>query len=177
MPTNHTYKIRDLSCQEKTQLKQEISSIDDKFWIKHFKIPHRLLSLRDGETIHINWPADNIFQQMPERPELVPEILDLINNIISPNQLGRAYIHRLKPGDCIEKHSDQIHVKNLNIQDRYHIYFDIPESSVLYVDDSVIENKKQFENSIVNFALSRMHYYKNYSDQNWYFLVFDKINQ
>jgi hypothetical protein len=112
-----------------------------------------------------------------ERRNELPNVWNFILECLGDDAVGRAYIHRLKPNDSINKHHDDIHVKSMNILNRYHIYLDIPDNVELFFDDENVENPLQFKNTLVDFALSRLHYYKNWSNQNWYFIVFDKIEK
>jgi hypothetical protein len=175
MPIKKTQVIRKLSLSEQLTIEKEIAAIDCVNWIKHFKVKIKLLDLVDGESIHLNWPAKNEFQQMPERPELTPKTFEILCNHVSPRLLGRAYIHRLKPGDKINLHNDRVSVQQLNILNRYQIYLNIPRPASLMFENQLVKNLDNFENSLVDFALEKNHSYHNLSDQNWYFIVFDAI--
>jgi len=175
MPIEKTKVIRKLSLSEQLTIQKEIESIDCANWIKHFKVKIKLLDLVDGESIHLNWPAKNEFQRMPERSELTPKTFEILYNQVSPRLLGRAYIHRLKPGDKINLHNDRVSVQQLNILNRYQIYLNIPRPVSLVFENQLVKNLDDFENSLVDFALEKNHSYHNHSDQNWYFIVFDAI--
>lgn len=172
MPAASTEIVRALTEAEIKDFTEEISSIPAEYWVKHYPIPNRLLSLRDGKSVHINWPSQNPRIVLNERSEQVPKIWNFICEYTNGNA-GRAYIHRLKPNDTIIKHHDKIHVSALNIKKRYHIYLDIPDNAQLYLDDGLVDSPQKFQFTLVDFALERLHYYKNYSDQTWYFIVFD----
>ena len=176
MPATNTTIIRSLSADEIQSFTREITEIPKNKWRKHYPIRNRT-KLRDGESIHLNWISDEKYDFIREQKDQAPMIWKFIQDYLDSHVIGRAYIHRLKPGDSIIKHNDQVHVQSLKIISRYHIYLDIPDSVELFLDDKIEDNPQCFRFTISDFALSRDHYYKNNSDQNWYFIVFDKLEK
>jgi hypothetical protein len=174
MPADNTRIIRSLTKTEIHDFTEEIIGLPNGHWVKHYPIPDQLLRLRDGESVHINWPKNNSSMMIVERRNQVSKIWNFMCEFTDHN-VGRAYIHRLKPGDKIDSHHDQIQIKKLSIANRFHIYLDIPEKSEIVFDNQTISDCKIFKNTLVDFSLGNLHSYKNLDEINWYFIVFDRI--
>jgi hypothetical protein len=172
MPANQTEIIRSLTQEEQHNICTELAQIDSSVWIKHV-LPYQknLTALYEGLTIHLNWSNPLI----PTRPELFPNTMNIIDNVLNGGLLGRAYIHKILPKCKIRLHNDLIHAKKMNIVRRYQIYLEIPSPVTLILDNQIVANPNDYQNSLVDFALCLPHAYENHSDQDWVFVVFDEI--
>lgn len=167
-----TKVVQYLSEKEKADLYSEVSS--STIWAPH-STNYKKTALKEGVTCHLHWVLDD--------DELTPTINNLnifpitelfIKNLFPNDDLGRVYWHNLRPNNKIDLHNDKMFnfVKNNRITNRYQVYLDIPENFVLMFDGQITDHKN-FENSLVDFSLQKNHYYKNTSNENVYFLVFD----
>lgn len=172
MPAETTTVIRPLTDQEKYDISLEIQRVDPTFWIRHV-LPHQAhyTALYEGRTIHLNWSN----QDLPNRQEFFPKTMNIIEKIINGHQLGRCYIHKILPQCKIRRHNDSVPVAQLKINRRYQIYLDIPHNVEMLLDDKLVPNPGYYQWSLVDFALTQPHSYKNHSDQDWIFIVFDEI--
>lgn len=164
--------LRNLTESEILELKNDLNSIDH-LWEDH----HPPTALAYGKTIYLNTCTDNLLFKSSIL-DSIPVTNNIINEIVEPFNLGRAYWHRLMPSNIITTHTDEnvSFVKNKKLEHRYQIYLDCPLEAILILDD-VVRDVKEFENTVVDFALTKTHYYNNASLTPWYFLVFDALNE
>ena len=165
--------IRKLTSLEISDLKEELAN-NDSLWIYHAS-DLRLTSLKDGKSIHLQWCNDKL-QVVTDNWKHFPETQQLLKSIVGDNTLGRVYWHRLLPGDKINPHTDANipFVQSNKLIRRYQIYLDIDTNVEIFFDNRIIDIN-QISNSIIDFPLKSMHYYKNNSNSIVYLLVFDDV--
>jgi len=83
---------------------------------------------------------------------------------------GRVYLHRLHPGGIIPKHQDDNDQPYFSIIKRYQLFLNIPEN--IFIESEPLPLK----NSILCFNHLKFHYYKNKSNEDLFFCVFDLFN-
>ena len=111
---------------------------------------------------------------MPIYPELFPITIKFIKDIIGEYYLGKAFVHRLKTKDRILRHCDLKITEISSLIKRYHIYLNIPVGMEIEFDGAVVDDPSKFRNTLVDFSLKNMHSYKNNSEENFIFIVFDQ---
>jgi len=166
--------IRKLTVEEIYTLKQELS-LNDNLWLPHS--PNlNLTALKDGKSIHIQWYDDNL-NLVSSNWDKFPKTKLLLDSFNAGNKLGRVYWHRLLPNEIIQPHNDSLipFVSSGQLLFRYQIYLDIDQSIVIYIDGKKIDNLN-IENSLIDFELRNIHYYKNSSNTSFYLLVFDIVS-
>jgi hypothetical protein len=130
-----------------------------------------------GKTVYLNMCGNDLelYHSILDR---LPHTKKIIMDTVGPYYIGRAYWHRLLPGDRIDAHTDAAveFVKNNKLEHRYQIYLDCMPENILVLDN-IFQDNKEFEYTVVDFDLTKVHYYKNRSAEPWYFLVFDALNQ
>jgi hypothetical protein len=169
--------LRKLTSDEILKLKLELNDIDH-LWSDHSsdhtKYP---TALKTGKTVYLNQCTNKLVFKSSILNTL-PNTNKIISDIVGSNYIGRAYWHRLMPLNTIESHTDsQVDfVKDNKLTHRYQIYLECTSENIIILDDTY-KNSVEFEYSIVDFALTNIHYYKNNSSKPWYILVFDELNQ
>lgn len=165
--------IRKLTSLEISDLKEELEN-NDSLWIDHV-FDLKYTALKDGKSIHLQW-CDNELVVTREKWELFSKTKNILKSIIGDNDMGRVYWHRLLPGDKINAHNDANlpFVQSNKLIHRYQIYLDIDTNVEIFFDNRVID-VNQISNSIIDFPLKSMHYYKNNSNSTVYLLVFDDV--
>ena len=143
-------------------IKTEILSITD--WNLHSTKNNT--ALEEGKTKWIVKMLDDLTIIEDNRFEL-PIISKMIHSIVS--NLGRAYVHRLKPGQCIRKHNDSKIGIAPFIKQRYQYFIDIPKGVVINCEGNPKSNEVFSFNHLVD------HSYYNGSNENFYMVVFDDI--
>jgi hypothetical protein len=130
-----------------------------------------------GKTVHLN-ACDNELIFKYSILNSLPNTNKIISDIVGSNYIGRVYWHRLMPNDTINAHTDSDieFVKDNKLIHRYQIYLECVARNIIILDDEY-KNSVEFEYSLVDFALTNTHYYKNKSNKPWYLLVFDAVNQ
>jgi hypothetical protein len=97
--------------------------------------------------------------------------IDVISKYVSEfnsnPRFGRAYIHRLKPGNIIGRHRDYNDQPYFSTIKRYQLFLDIPENVI--IESSPMPTK----NSVFWFNHNVEHYYENAGTENLIFCVFD----
>ena len=166
--------LRNLTEDEILDLKNDLNSIEH-LWEDH----HKPTALSYGKTIYLQ--QGDCFSTPILRSSILKRVSNtckIIESIVKPYYVGRAYWHRLMPGDIINAHNDlQVDfVRKKILERRYQIYLECPDECIL-LDDKKHRNVKEIENTVVDFALTKSHYYNNASLTPWYFLVFDALNK
>jgi len=164
--------IRKLNPIEISSLKEELNSAE-YLWSPHSN-DLKETALKDGKSIHIQWCNDSL-EVTYEKWELFPKTHQLLKSIVKGN-IGRVYWHRLLPGESIEPHTDEYipFVKSKQLQHRYQIYLDVDQDITIHFNRGNVEGSS-ISNSIIDFPLRSVHYYKNKSNSILYLLVFDEI--
>lgn len=145
--------------------------------------PHSLpTALRHGKTIYLQQidEAEIIKLNLKlslSRLDKCPKTKIILQKIAGNGLISRCYWHKLMPGDKIERHNDRdlIFVMNGVLAHRYQIYLDSDPRFVLELDGKIVPTKP-WENTVIDFALEKMHFYHNTSDKPWTFLVFDVLH-
>lgn len=165
--------IRNLTPSEIADLKEELEK-NDILWTNHV-YDLNYTALKEGKSIHLQW-TDTDLNIIREKWELFQKTKNILKSIIGDNDMGRVYWHRLLPGDKINAHTDANipFVKSGKLKNRYQIYLEVDNDVEIFFDNRIIDGLK-ISNSIINFPLKSMHYYKNNSNSTVYLLVFDDI--
>ena len=165
--------IRKLTSLEISDLKEELAN-NDSLWIDHV-FDLKYTALKDGKSIHLQW-CDNELVVTREKWESFPKTKNILKSITSNNTIGRVYWHRLLAGENINAHNDANlpFVLSNKLIHRYQIYLDIDTNVEIFFDNRIID-VNQISNSIIDFPLKSMHYYKNNSNSVVYLLVFDDV--
>ena len=169
--------LRKLTSDEILGLKYDLERIDH-LWADHSYDPIKYpTALREGKSIHLH-NCDNDLVLWDSILDTVGSTKNIISDTIGSYHIGRVYWHRLMPGDSIDAHSDieVKFVKTNKLVHRYQIYLECMPENILMLD-AEYKNNKDFEYTVVDFALTKIHYYKNRSSVPWYLLVFDALNQ
>jgi hypothetical protein len=165
--------IRKLTSLEISDLKEELAN-NDSLWTNHI-YDLKYTALKEGKSIHLQWTDDdlNIIQK---KWKLFQKTKNILKSILGDNKIGRVYWHRLLPGDKINAHTDVYipFVKSNKLKNRYQIYLEIDNDVEIFFDNRIIDGLK-ISNSIINFPLKSMHYYRNNGNSTVYLLVFDDI--
>ena len=169
--------ILKLSPEDKIIVKQCFESLNTaNLWGPHHGAASGALS--SGKTIWLR-PKNG-----PWRLQEINEI-SLLKNILSKYQtllrpdiveevthtFGRVYLHRLQPGEFVERHYDYNDQPYMSYLTRFQLYSDIPEGNIIEIDPKVEEN------SFLYFNHNAWHEYKNHSQSNLYFIVYDLISK
>jgi hypothetical protein len=169
--------LRKLTEEEILKLKLELNNIDH-LWSDHSQnqITHPT-ALKTGKTVHLNSCSNKLVFESSILKTL-PDTNKIISDIVGSNHIGRAYWHRLMPENSINFHTDGDieFVKDNKLIHRYQIYLECTSENIIILDGTY-KNSVEFEYSVVDFALTNIHYYKNWSSLPWYLLVFDAVNQ
>ena len=165
--------IKKLTLDNISILKEELLS-NDSLWSQHFP-DLNLTALKDGKSIHLQW-CDRNLTVTHEIWKLFPKTHNLLKTLVGKNDLGRVYWHRLLPNNTINPHDDAnlAFVKTGKLQHRYQIYLDVDDEVEIFFGGRIIESGL-ISNSVIDFPLKSMHYYKNNSNSILYLLVFDDI--
>ena len=165
--------IRKLSILEISNLTEELET-NSNLWTYH-ATDLNLTSLKEGKSIHIQW-CDDELRVVTDNWGYFPKTQQLLKNIVGDNALGRVYWHRLLPGDKIDAHTDAdiSFVKSGELLHRYQIYLDVNKNVSIIFKNQIIDGTI-ISNSIIDFPLKSIHYYKNNSNVTLYLLVFDDI--
>ncbi len=175
--TETTKILRKLTDEEILMLKLELDSIDH-LWSDHSSDQiTRPTALKMGKTVHLNSCSNELVFEYSILNTL-PNTNKIISDIVGSNYIGRAYWHRLMPENQIDFHTDSDieFVKDNRLIHRYQIYVECTSKNIIILDGTY-KNSAEFEYSVVDFALTNVHYYKNWSNKPWYLLVFDAVNQ
>ena len=165
--------VKKLTLDDIYTLKEELLS-NASLWSPH--VPDlNLTSLKDGNSIHLQW-CDDELNIVTDNWKYFPKTQKLLKNIVSDNNLGRVYWHRLLSGDKINAHTDANipFVKSGDLQHRYQIYLDIDTNVVIFFNKHLIDVDR-ITNTVIDFPLKSLHYYINNSKSALYLLVFDDI--
>ncbi len=165
--------IKKLTLGDISILEEELLA-NDSLWSQHFP-DLRLTALKEGKSIHLQW-CDKDLVVTNSIWDLFPKTLNILKSVVGENTLGRVYWHRLLPNETIHLHSDNglSFVKSGQLKHRYQIYLDIDKDVEIYFADRIIEGSR-ISNSVIDFPLKSMHYYKNKSNSTLYLLVFDDV--
>lgn len=135
----------------------------------HSDVEHYMRSspLRHGKTVWLRKGLD----ENRENTELFlnAHILTLSVGLLLGGRcrVGRAYIHRLQPGQRIDRHNDSEQTYYYRVE-RYQVYLNKPEGMVIYHDGPDIE-----AGHLMYFNHFAFHEYINNSNEDFYLLVFD----
>lgn len=169
--------LRKLTDEEILMLKLDLNNIDH-LWSNHSldQTTHPT-ALGMGKTVHLNSCNNELVFEYSILNTL-PNTNKIISDIVGSNHIGRAYWHRLMPENQIDFHTDSDipFVKDNRLIHRYQIYLECTSKNIIILDGTY-KNSAEFEYSVVDFALTNVHYYKNWSSKPWYLLVFDAVNQ
>lgn len=171
---DNTHVVREIDQEDLYHLYHEV--VNAVIWKPHSE-NLKNTALKEGFSCHVHWVLDddNLTVNLDNRKKF-PKTMEVIKKLFPKKKFGRIYWHRLLPQNKIDLHTDAAlkFVKNNLIESRFQIYLDIPEDFILMFEGGRV-NHKIFQNSLVNFNLRAPHFYKNNSNQNVYFLVFDVI--
>ena len=143
-------------------IKSEILSITS--WEPHSTKNNT--ALVEGKTRWIVKMLDDLTIAEDNRKEF-PLISKMMNEVVT--NLGRSYIHRLRPNESIRLHNDSKIGIAPFIKQRYQYFIDIPDGVVINCEGCPKPNEVFLFNHIVD------HSYYNGSNQNFYMVVFDDI--
>ena len=165
--------IKKLSSIEISYLREELEA-NNSLWAQHFP-DLNLTALKEGKSIHLQWCDKNLIVTR-DLWDLFPKTKNLLQSIVGENTLGRVYWHRLLPGETINPHCDSslTFVQTGQLLHRYQIYLDIDNDVEIFFADKLIDTTR-INNSVIDFPLKTIHYYKNKSSSTLYLLVFDDI--
>lgn len=169
----NTEVLRSLNNNELVNL-EKFLRIDQKFWQSHLPKKYiHLTALKQGMSIHLQMLDDSLRDLTSlSKKEIFLDFYNILVNLCDGDRLGRAYIHKLKPNTCIEKHNDKGLLYMKHVKKRMQMYLDIPDECVLLLDNKMQPTEK-FKYKYVDFAWEHDHYYYNGSDKDWVFCVFD----
>lgn len=123
--------------------------------------------LRHGKTVWLKSDKNTKFRfGLREHFDICMRFITAIQEEFGYDGIGRAYIHRLKPGEHIDRHADVAEEYFFKV-DRFQVYLNFPEGMVVQHDG------EQGPNSLIYFNKHVAHEYRNNSQENWYLLVFD----
>jgi hypothetical protein len=171
-----TQMIRQITTQEKQTIMDVVNSPTAK-WEPH--VPPEYMdqtALKDGRTVHIKF-YDNHMDLMPQYDHAAeyPALVSMMSSICEGAQVGRAYIHRLRPGNVVLPHVDGDPGYFDNVQARYQIYLGIPEGAYLMLDGAE-QDASTYEDTLVDLSYQLLHQYRNDGSTDWVFMVFDALN-
>lgn len=170
-----TQKIRPITEQERQTIMDVVDSPTAK-WEPHVPPEYMdLTALRDGRTVHIKF-YDNQMGLMPQYDHTAeyPALVSMMSAISGGLGIGRAYIHRLRPGDVILPHIDGDPGYFDHVETRYQIYLSIPSGAYLMLDGAV-QDASTYEDTLVDLSYQLLHQYKNDGSTDWVFMVFDAL--
>lgn len=147
-----------------------IKSLD--LWTSHFEGEYaKTGALRHGKTFWLR-KIDHNMNLMVDRYFEFPESYKLLKQFSKDCEIGRSYWHWLRPGDSIDKHND----RNLGFTDqvlhRYQVYTDIPDGSIISIDEGRFD-PITLKNCVLDFNMHYDHFYRNDTDSDLIFMVFD----
>lgn len=163
--------VRSLTKNEIDDLTSEIITNDDR-WEKH----QGLTALKYGKTIYLQQINDDTCETKFSLFDKFPKTYDILKDIAGHEPLSRCYWHKLMQNEKIDRHDDSLlpFVRKGLLSHRYQIYLNGNSNFILEINNQIIPTK-EWEYSIVNFALTKKHYYFNNSNEPWIFLVFDTL--
>jgi len=162
--------------------KELLDNRNNKLWGKHINInvgpEYKAYSkeyndtgpLRHGTTFWLRTVSDGL-KFIKDQTKYFPETLTIIKELAKSTDYARCYWHTLAPNDMIDLHIDNLPYFDF-ISHRYQVYLDIPDESIIIIDNEV-QNPAKFRNCILDFNFSLPHYYKNNSDKAFTFAVID----
>lgn len=128
---------------------------------------HLLGPLRNGRTVWLKSEKNTGFRfGLRDHFNICMRFIESVRDEYGYTDVGRAYIHRLNPGQSIDKHAD-IQEKYFFAVDRFQVYLNYP--SGLVINHEGVHGP----NSLMAFNKIDMHEYINNSKENWYLMVFD----
>jgi hypothetical protein len=138
----------------------------------HYFVPHMRSTgaLRHGKTV---WLRRGLEGEWENTDRFLTVHMYLLGFMMDRRQscngvrAGRTYIHRLKPGQHIDKHSDFAETYFLFVE-RYQVYLNKPPGMKIVHDGPDIQ-----AGQLIRFNQFADHEYVNDSDQDFYMLVFD----
>lgn len=165
--------IRKLTSLEIVDLKEELVN-NNLLWHNH-ATDLNLTSLKEGKSIYLQW-CNNELVVTSKKWDFFSKTKNILKSITGNNAIGRVYWHRLLPGEKINAHTDANipFVRSNKLIHRYQIYLDIDTNVEIFFENRIID-VNQISNSIIDFPLKSIHYYKNNSNSPLYLLVFDDI--
>jgi hypothetical protein len=168
--------LRYLLDEEINILRIELSyNKDSKLWGPHGSVYNNYYNitgpLRHGKTIWIR-AVDSNLKLNVNSPESFPYLLDIVNTLAGNNDYARCYLHSLAPNNIINEHVDVGPVYFNQILHRYHIYLDIPKGVQIKIDNQQ-QDTNRLKNCILDFNWKKIHSYKNNSNEDFTFAVFD----
>lgn len=155
--------IKKLNESELAPIKDELRNAAH-LWSDHEYGDIKYQPLKHGQSITISgFESDNRFLF----PLTISSVADMLS--LPHSHLRRVYWHRLNPGQRIDAHVDVGPYFESII--RYQVYLDVlPDHKAHHGKDVYSE---ELTNALVEFDASKMHWYKNNSDQPMIFLVID----
>lgn len=161
-----------LNDDDKETLSYAVINLND-FYDDHDKLGSGPLEVKEkaGSSIwlHTKTFSTKFIEYNNNHIQVVINFLKKFQKTYSPrSSFGKVYIHRLKPGQSVGRHfdgrNDQKYFKKIN---RYQIFFNIPAlaeiESIPYPEPNSLQllNHREY------------HSYKNLSNEDFYFIVFD----
>jgi hypothetical protein len=158
------------------ELNQELSvNKDNPLWGAHISNNSYMKfgQLRHGKTMWLECVSLSLMHSS-RNLEYFPKSFEIIKELSGINDYGRCYWHTLPPGAVIERHRDvdSSHSYFDFVENRYQIYLDIPDEAIVVIDDT-LQDPSKFRNCILDFNMTRPHYYKNNSKRDFTFAVID----
>lgn len=176
-----THVIKKLLPEEVELLFGELNNNENP-WKNHYeRVKSFAGPLAHGETKYIYALNVLTMETVEDNRFSYKKSIDLICKITghNENQLGRAYWHKLKPGEHIDCHRDidSGDSKYFNHIKRYHFYPILPEKFIIILDATLWGSNqgKDVSQSLIFFNHKDWHYYNNHSDRDLTFLVIDFI--
>lgn len=170
---NHTSNIiARLDTTTISQLTHEINGISDSAWSNHFEGQYAVNgALRHGRTCWLRRVNRHLGIEL-DVMDNYPVSKNIISNLAKNSQYGRAYWHKLLPGQVIDKHDDTNLGFSEKVLHRYQIYLDIPANAEIIIDNGR-KMTKDLENSILDFNMFLSHSYNNKGSTALTFMVVD----
>jgi hypothetical protein len=174
--------LKHLSKIESDTINHEWTSINEG-WDSHAKSRNIFYNssgpLRHGKTLWI-YKVDNLIRCVENRWNQISKTYEIIKYLYEEyqycinkkNGIGRAYIHRLEPGQSIDRHDDRKMQFVTNVLHRYQLFLNIPTGFEIFMDNRY-HNSSDYSNTIIDFNLRLPHEYNNNSNQTVMFMVFD----
>lgn len=123
--------------------------------------------LRHGRTVWLKGDRNLTFRQsVRENFDICIRFIEAIKEHFGYTDVGRSYVHRLQPGQSIDRHADVAEEYFYRV-DRFQVYLNYPEGL------EIVHQGEHGPNALIFFNKQAHHEYHNRSSEDWYLLVFD----
>lgn len=158
------------------ELEQVISERDQALGLLKNHGPQGTTALDQGQTIWLRnlLPAGELIENNLDQQ---PATQSFIEQITPRALLGKAYWHRLRPGQGIRKHSDLAVQQEWQgrILHRYHVYTSIDPGIEVDLDGGIRQDPRDLAWTLQDFALELEHAYTNQGAEDFWLLVWDQL--